>query len=121
MQGLGSIIIVWNEERNMSWVFLKEISSGGDVNTVDIIYPASPLFLLLSPEPLHLMLLLPVLAYANNETCTYIRYNLPWAPHHTGKWPNHVNGQESMPMEESGNMLILIAAIAKFHNGNIPI
>lgn len=31
-------------------VFLKEISSDGNVNTVDVIFPAWPIFLYLNPE-----------------------------------------------------------------------
>jgi hypothetical protein len=58
---------------------MKEISSDGDVSTVDVIYPSSPFFLWLHPEMLR-DVLVPVLAYANNETT--VDYNLPWAPHH---------------------------------------
>ena len=29
--------------------------------------------------------MLPLLAYANNET--YVKYNLTWAPHHLGLYP----------------------------------
>jgi hypothetical protein len=58
--------------------FLKEISSGSDMSTVDVIYPAAPLYLLGSPSLLW-RLLVPLLEYANNET--YIEYNLAWAPH----------------------------------------
>ena len=56
---------------------------------VDVLYPASPLFLWFNPDSLKL-LLLPVLDYANNETAKYgidIPYNLSWAPHHLGHWP----------------------------------
>jgi len=59
--------------------FMKEISSDGDLSTVDVIYPASPFYLHYSPELLRL-LLVPLLAYANNETS--VPYDLPWAPHH---------------------------------------
>ena len=38
----------------------------------------------MAPETMRLILL-PLLAYANNET--NIQYNLPWAPHHLGHWP----------------------------------
>ena len=58
---------------------MKEISSGGAVSTVDVIYPSSPYFLWIYPEMLR-DLLLPILAYANNETT--VHYNLTWAPHH---------------------------------------
>ena len=60
---------------------------------VDVIYPASPLFLWnynASFSPIKL-LLLPILNYANNETAEYglyMPYNLSWAPHHLGRWPS---------------------------------
>ncbi|XP_062501925.1 uncharacterized protein LOC134179036 [Corticium candelabrum] len=117
-QTVGGTQLVWNDILQQEWVFLKEISSGGAVNTVDVLYPASPLLVYLFSTQLQ-KLLMPILAYANNETKAYgeyIPYNLTWAPHHLGHWPicdlapNH---QEQMPMEETGNMLIMIAAIAK--------
>ena len=91
-------------------MFMKEISSDGDVSTVsitchtnqhlhkihtcqvDVVYPASPLFLWNyngSFSPIKLILL-PILNYANNQTAKYglnVTYNLSWAPHHLGRWP----------------------------------
>ena len=78
-QILGSLTRTWSKQYNRSQLYMKEISSDGDVSTVDVIYPSSPFFLWLHPGLLRDMLL-PVLAYANNETT--IDYNLPWAPHH---------------------------------------
>ena len=62
-----------------SQLYMKEISSDGDVSTVDVIYPSSPYFLWLHPEMLR-DILIPIHAYGNNETT--IDYNLAWAPHH---------------------------------------
>ena len=65
-------------------------------------------------------MLLPVLAYGQNETD--IPYVLPWAPHHLGTWPvaNITSEeQEQMQMEESANMLIMLAAIAQKQNNNV--
>lgn len=59
--------------------------------------------------------MLPLLAYANNETS--IEYNLPWAPHHLGTYPIAncpPSQQENMPVEESGNLLMIIAALVKY-------
>ena len=42
------------------WNFLKEISTNGDMQTMDVVYPASPLMLYTNPELLRL-LLIPVL------------------------------------------------------------
>jgi hypothetical protein len=75
----GSVTRTWSYKQNRSQLYMKEISSDGDVSTVDVIYPSSPYFLWLHPEMLR-DIIIPVLAYANNETS--IEYNLPWAPHH---------------------------------------
>ena len=84
-QSTGALKVVWNDQRNDIWVFIKEISSDGDVSTVDVIYPFAPMPLALqSPEILR-KLMLPVLAYANNETD--VKYNREYAPHHLGQWP----------------------------------
>lgn len=78
-QIMGSLTRTWSKQYNRSQLYMKEISSDGDVSTVDVIYPSSPFFLWLHPEMLR-DVLVPVLAYANNET--NVDYNLPWAPHH---------------------------------------
>ena len=78
-QVTGSLTRTWSSQQNRSRLYMKEISSDGDVSTVDVIFPSSPFFLWLHPEMLR-DLVLPILAYANNETT--IDYNLPWAPHH---------------------------------------
>lgn len=97
---------------------MKEISSDGDVSTIDVIYPASPFFLAVqAPETLRRMML-PLLVYANNNTTQYgrdIPYTLKWAPHHLGHWPIcdlPQYKQEQMPMEETGNLLLMITGIA---------
>ena len=46
---------------------MKEISSDGDVSTVDVIFPSSPLIIYINPD-IFRRLLLPILSYANNET-----------------------------------------------------
>lgn len=60
------------------------------------------------------MMVIPLLAYANNET--WVRYNLTWAPHHLGYYPvGNLEPwqQEQMPVEETGNLLLLIATAAQ--------
>lgn len=115
-QVVGGTQAVHNPLTGEEWVFMKEISSDGDVSTVDVVYPAFPMFQYLYPEYFR-KLLLPLLVYGNNETKAYgidMPYNLAWAPHHLGHWPvcdlapQH---QEQMPVEESGNMLIMLAAL----------
>ncbi len=75
----GALSRTWSNIQNGPQLFMKEVSSAGDISTVDVIFPSSPFFLLLHPELLR-DVLIPILAYGNNAT--NIKYNLAWAPHH---------------------------------------
>ncbi len=94
------------------WAFLKEISSDGNVSTVDVLYPAAPVWMYLDPGYLKL-LLTPLLAYAEKGGWPGV-----FAEHDLGAaYPNatgHNDGkEEDMPVEESGDMLILVAALLR--------
>jgi len=118
-QVTAGIKAVWSERTQEARFYMKEISSDGDVSTVDVIYPASPFFLAFGPEVLRKMML-PLLDYGLNRTD--IKYNLPWAPHHLGFWPvcDITPGQqEQMPMEESANLLLMLAAIAQQQQNSV--
>ncbi|MEY9938930.1 DUF5127 domain-containing protein [Streptacidiphilus sp. MAP5-3] len=91
------------------WAFLKEISSDGNVSTVDVTYPALPVFCYLDPQYLGL-LLAPLLEYPEHGG-----WPKTFAEHDLGShYPNadgHNDGnEEDMPVEESANMLIMTAA-----------
>ncbi|KAL9001934.1 MAG: hypothetical protein Q9188_005106, partial [Gyalolechia gomerana] len=93
-------------------LFLKEISSDGNVNTVDVIYPTFPIFYVMDPEYIRLVLE-PVVQYLEMG-----RWPQPWTIHDIGSsYPNaigHDNGQaEQQPIEETGNILILAYAYTK--------
>lgn len=96
---------------NTPRMFLKEISSCGCAQTADVIYPESPVLLLVNPKLLEYSLI-PLLEYAQAGAWPY-----PYAPHDLGTYPiddgRVANKMESMPVEESGNMLLMIAGIAK--------
>ncbi|KAI0081700.1 DUF1793-domain-containing protein [Panus rudis PR-1116 ss-1] len=87
-------------------LFMKEISSDGNMNTVDVIFPAWPLFLYTNPV-LGKDLLLPLFEYQATG-----QYPNKWSVHDMGssypKALGHNDGKdEAMPVEESGNMLIM--------------
>jgi len=92
-------------------LFLKEISSNGNFQTVDVIFPAFPFFLYTNPAWLG-YLLEPLLEhmlsgqYPNNYSMHDLGSHFPNA---TG----HPDGKdEYMPVEECGNMLIMGLALA---------
>jgi hypothetical protein len=90
-------------------LFTKENSSNGDISTVDVMYPTSPVTLYYNPTLLEAMLS-PIYYYVESG-----HWTKPNAPHDLGTYPvaNGRKNEESMPYEETGNMLIMTAALSE--------
>ncbi|KAI9738085.1 MAG: hypothetical protein M1818_005513 [Claussenomyces sp. TS43310] len=94
------------------YVFLKEISSDGNIQTVDVLFPSMPILLYTNPM-LVKYLLDPLFENqeAGNFPQAYSIHDLggryPLALGHTD------GGGEEMPVEECGNMLITTLAYAQ--------
>lgn len=91
-------------------LFLKEISSDGNLQTIDVIYPAFPFFLYTNPRWLS-YLLEPLIEHmlSGQYPNTYAMHDLgTHFPNATG----HPDGRdEKMPVEECGNILIMGLAV----------
>ncbi|MDQ2799139.1 MAG: DUF5127 domain-containing protein, partial [Armatimonadota bacterium] len=95
-------------------LFTKENTSNGDIATVDVIFPMDPELILFSPT-LAKASIVPILLYGSSP-----RWRFPNAPHDLGTYPiarGTDNGGEQMPVEESGNILLICDAIAR-EDGN---
>ena len=106
------------DKNNQPLYFSKEQDSNGCIGTVDILYPQSPQMLFVSPTLMRAMLA-PVLVYASHP-----RWPWSFAPHDLGQYPlanqqRYGGGEKGkkegllMPVEESGNMIICLAALAQ--------
>ncbi|MCJ1263170.1 hypothetical protein MMC22_003040 [Lobaria immixta] len=91
-------------------IFQKELSSSGNVQTLDVLFPSFPFFLYTNPRWLAYSLE-PILEHTLSG-----QYPNKYAPHDIGyHYPNatgHPDGREEyMPVEECGDVLVLGLAI----------
>jgi len=113
-QAIAAHKIVEDREGNIL-MLSKECHSNGCIGTLDVTYPSIPLFLKYNPE-LVLGMLRPIIKYAKSP-----EWKFDFTPHDVGQYPianGQVYGNNSiefqMPVEEAGNMLLCVAAAAKY-------
>ena len=90
-------------------MFVEEISSSDNIQTVHILYPAMPAFLYMNPELVRYMIE-PVIDYASSGQWPEL-----FSPHDLGQTHPNASGHndgggENMPVEETANMLIMADA-----------
>ena len=113
-QAIGAHKLV-EDDAGVPFFMPKENFSNGSISTVDVLYPSAPMFLLLNPKLVEAQLE-PVMRYSETS-----HWKFPFAPHDLGVYPL-ANGQlygggesseeDQMPVEESGNMILMIAALS---------
>ena len=116
---------LFQDNKGQLLYFSKENNSNGCVNTVDLTYPEAPLFLCYNTD-LQKAMIRSILDYCRSNRWGFSNF----AAHDLGTYP-HANGQVysithpdagggfagNMPIEESGNILTLVAAICRI-DGN---
>jgi hypothetical protein len=117
-QAIGAHKLV-EDDAGVPFFMPKENFSNGSISTVDVLYPSSPMFLLLNPKLVEAQVE-PVMRYSETS-----HWKFPFAPHDLGVYPL-ANGQQygggetseedQMPVEESGNMILMIAALSHAEN-----
>jgi hypothetical protein len=114
-QAWGGIdLTIPNDSRDTNDVlaFVKELSSNGNLNTVDVIMPAFPIYYVMEPEYIRL-LLEPMMRYLAAG-----RWKQPYVIHDMGThYPNALGHDdqkaEPMPIEECGNLMVLVLAYVR--------
>lgn len=120
-QAIAAHKLVEDTEGNLLFLS-KECDSNGCIGTLDVTYPSIPLFLKYNPELVKGMLR-PIIKYGKSDEWPY-----DFTPHDVGGYPI-ANGQIykgnklefQMPVEEAGNMLLCLAALKKYNDGDTEI
>jgi hypothetical protein len=117
-QAIGAHKLV-EDDAGVPFFMPKENFSNGSISTVDVLYPSAPMFLLLNPKLVEAQLE-PVMRYAQTS-----HWKFPFAPHDLGVYPlangqlyggGEISEDDQMPVEESGNMILMVAALEHAEN-----
>ncbi|KAK5113723.1 hypothetical protein LTR85_010740 [Meristemomyces frigidus] len=94
-------------------VFLKEISSDGNVNTVDVIFQSWPIFISLNPYYIR-YLFQPIISYLESGDFpeVYVVHDL--GTHYPNATGHNDGVEESMPLFETSSLFILFYAYQKY-------
>ena len=108
-QSIAAHKLIESPAGELAWIS-KENFSNGCLGTVDVTFPSFPLYVYYNPD------LAKGLLNFIFELCESEKWTRPYAAHDAGRYP-HLRGEdyggEGMPIEESGNMLIMTAAICQ--------
>ena len=107
-QSISAHKLVEAPNGDLLWIS-KENNSNGCMNTVDLTYPSSPLYLIYNPDLVKGMMN-GIFYYSESGKWTF-----PFSAHDLGTYPIALGQKygDHMPIEESGNMLILSGVLAK--------
>ena len=112
-QSIAAHKLIESPAGELAWIS-KENFSNGCLGTVDVTFPSFPLYVYYNPD------LAKGLLNFIFELCESEKWTRPYAAHDAGRYP-HLRGEdyggEGMPIEESGNMLIMTSAICQ-EDGN---
>ena len=108
-QSIAAHKLIESPAGELAWIS-KENFSNGCLGTVDVTFPSFPLYVYYNPD------LAKGLLNFIFELCESEKWTRPYAAHDAGRYP-HLRGEdyggEGMPIEESGNMLIMTDAICQ--------
>ncbi|MBQ8047581.1 MAG: DUF4965 domain-containing protein [Prevotella sp.] len=110
---------LFQDEDGDTLFFSRENDSGGFINTVDLTYPESPIFLMYNHE-LQKAMITSIFKYCQSDRWgfNFAAHDLGHYPiadnqHYSIRFPNASGGFEgNMPLEESGNIVTLVATIS---------
>ena len=118
-QVFGANGVAWNGTD--IWIFQKEISSDGDLSTLDVLFPSAPQPLAFPNADMLAYAIAPALYLMGPESP--VKFSQNCAFHSMGKWPvvDLGNGGCSMPLESTGDIVLMTAGVVQARNGSMDV